>query len=210
MSSNRAQRIRDRLRQQGPWRTVRYLLGTAVLERLGISILSVFVQDARGSTAARDSRFAVSVLREWSDLSAEDVTALQAYGREPLVCAFQQNFSRGWKCVVARCGEQLCSVAWLTCPLNYRPAGRTAIVIQACFTLPEFRGRSLYPFTLQQAVSLVEAGPVYIESSVFNESSIRGIKKAGFTEIGLVVTLGKHVLLQRVRQNARREADKGD
>lgn len=199
------ERIRDRVSKQGWLATTAYLFGTGLIERAGISVMRVYV--ARSTSARAPEAAPEDILRDMKDLGTADREDLRAYGGERLLQSFEGNFRRGSWCVISRVGSRIGSVCWLTRSRVYGPARRQpAVVIQSCFTLPQFRGKSLYSATLRRtcacAAHFWNEPSVFIESSVFNESSIRGIEKAGFQPIGIVVYAGGRSMYCKVH-NAR-------
>ena len=64
--------------------------------------------------------------------------------------------------------------------------------IGPCHTFSQFRGRGIYPRILRHIVSTVgtEETKFYMVVNSNNESSIRGIEKAGFSRIGIMEVRG--------------------
>lgn len=63
----------------------------------------------------------------------------------------------------------------------------TGVLFGPCYTRSQFRGKSIYPFTLQKAVHLLAAKGVtrfYIDCASVNTPSIQGILKSGFERVG--------------------------
>jgi len=60
------------------------------------------------------------------------------------------------------------------------------IVIYATATFPQWRGKGIYPAMMQYIIEkeLAGHGTAYVNCKVWNKPSIRGIIKAGFTQIG--------------------------
>ena len=52
--------------------------------------------------------------------------------------------------------------------------------IYDCFTYPEFRGKGVYPLVLAKLCEVADRSEVYVACQSLNESSIKGILKAGF------------------------------
>jgi hypothetical protein len=182
-------RIRERVSKHGWTATAAYILGTGLLEKTGISIMRVYVS---GPGAHIGGPLPDGILKSMDDLREDDYRDLRAYGGDALIQNFRQSFDRGYWCIVRRVDARIGCVCWLTKSEAYTPAGRRpATIVQNCFTLPQFRGKSLYSATLRDtlvcAARLWNDTRVFIESSVFNESSIRGIQKAGFTLYGTSV-----------------------
>jgi len=179
----------ERWKALGPRAALRYYMGTALLERVGLEIVKVF-EWAGGAAPpeprAGDSYQAITYAEQ---LSARDRELLDAYGGASLWQTFEEAFKAGWRLVVARSGDDLACVCWVVQTAAYQPANRKRCwVVQRCFTLPEQRGRGHYQRALRFAASAIVRSepdtPVMIESSVWNASSVRGIEKAGFQAIG--------------------------
>lgn len=194
-------RIKDRVAKQGIFGSVAYYLGTGLLERSGISIMRVYCAPP-GAVAEPDIGEG-AVLQSMQDLTPTDVQDLIAYRSEALVHSFARNFSRGFWCVVTRIDAHIGCVCWLTRVARYPPAANgAAAVIQYCFTVPQHRGKSLYPITLHRTRNAAGSffgapSPIFIESSVFNQSSVRGILKAGFEPVGTTLTVRKRAFFRR-------------
>lgn len=56
-------------------------------------------------------------------------------------------------------------------------------------TLPEWRGRSIYPLLLQHIAAAEETERLWIGHEPGNDASARGITKAGFTRVGDLIAL---------------------
>ena len=52
--------------------------------------------------------------------------------------------------------------------------------IYDCFTYPKFRGKGVYPIVLAKLCEVSDRSEVYVACQSVNESSIKGILKAGF------------------------------
>ena len=52
--------------------------------------------------------------------------------------------------------------------------------IYDCFTYPKFRGKGVYPLVLAKLCEVSDRSDVYVACQSVNESSIKGILKAGF------------------------------
>jgi len=132
-------------------------------------------------------------------LSAVDRQALAAYGGERLLRDIGRHLKQGERCLVTRVDGRLAGMTWVTRSRSYAPnSGRPTVLIERCFTLPEFRGRGAYPAALRHALSpdTSRAAPgeaVFIECSITNLSSVRGITKAGFGRVGTTIGWRGHV-----------------
>ncbi len=82
------------------------------------------------------------------------------------------------------------------CPVFAQSPQRTvpglpadAKLIGGCVTLDEFRGRSLYKYALRETVRLLrrsDTSPIFVEVVENNHSSIRGVRSAGFSDVGAI------------------------
>lgn len=63
--------------------------------------------------------------------------------------------------------------------------GKKDLHIVACFTHPNYRGKSLYPYALYKILNKYTQKKIWIITSIDNPSSIRGIEKAGFKFEGI-------------------------
>lgn len=125
------------------------------------------------------------------ELKADQVVAMSGYGGDAYVEQARQRLGRGWRLWLATTGGSVAAGAWTV----DRKSGHAAkaiplldqdVAILDCFTLPEFRGRGIYPQLLSWVCGrLREAGTrrAWIAANERNRASIRGIEKAGFVEV---------------------------
>lgn len=127
-------------------------------------------------------------------------------------------------------GGRLAHVSWLvTCDIepttgNVIRLRDDEVEITACFTVPEFRGHGLYPRAIRQICEIARQKgfrSVFMKVRPENESSRRGVVKAGLTWVGAVyewsspllpkggIVLRGHRLprLRRPRQESPRSGD---
>ena len=74
--------------------------------------------------------------------------------------------------------------------------------ISCCETLPEYRGRGLYPFAIKKLCVMARQQGIhriYMKTSVDNKASQSGILKAGLTDVGSAVLLGSPLLGSQTR-----------
>jgi hypothetical protein len=126
-------------------------------------------------------------------LSEEDIAVLREYGGDALVARLERRFSQGDWAAIARIGGALASCCWVHEVSSYPPGGKERVLLlQSAFTLPRFRGRGLFPRTLAFAARCLGRDrpgvPIYIEASIDNLPSRRGIEKAGFARVAFRVT----------------------
>lgn len=189
-------RLCSRCRSEGVFRTGAYLLITVLLQRAGVHINEVFRAGQLPGIGATKGPLRASLEASMDFLTEKDRAALLRYGGNRLIEGFRGAFARGERCVVVRVeGGCLAGVCWLQRSASYLPAaGRRSIQIERCFTLPEYRGRGVFPLALAWAVARLmqegeKAEDIYVACSVGNRSSARGICKAGFTRAGLLIEL---------------------
>ncbi len=183
-----------RIRVQGIRQSLSYVLVTVLMERLGLHIYRVFEaadEDASGFAA---KGLETAMLKGMASLSSADTEALKSYGGPRLLRHFEAGFARQEACVAARLDDgRLAGVAWLTSARDYAPARRSeCALLERCFTFPEYRGRGVFPALLAYAVRWnrerhPERGAPLVECSISNASSARGILKAGFKPVGVLV-----------------------
>ena len=185
----------QRLSAMGLWKTISYYFFTVALEKVGIQICNSFVHSPGATPTHISSDAAFALVRSMADWTANDLEAIRSYGGEELCRDFEAAFTRGEYCAVARwLGNELACVCWVTkAPTYFFADGRPCCLIQRCFTVPAHRGQDLYPKTLAfgcQHINSVNRGPIplFIECSIFNTASTRGIQKAGFQRAGRFMT----------------------
>jgi len=173
-----------------------YILVTVLLERLGIHIDRVFEATEADAAGFPAKVLSVATAKDMASLTAADIEALKSYGGPRLLQRFEAAFARQETCAVGRLADgKLAGVAWLTTARDYAPAKRAeCALVERCFTLPKYRGLGVFPALLAYAVSWnrkqhQERGAVYVECSVSNASSARGILKAGFKPTGVFITV---------------------
>jgi hypothetical protein len=189
-------RLRHRFRTMGFWATTKYLLFTVLLERESFAFDYVFSAMPREAPEP-SGELVFSVVESSGGMPGADRQALREYGGERFVRQVDDALSDGQRCIIAHVGAKFAGMVWITHTDRYAPAGGgPATMIERCITLPGHRGRGIYPAGLRQSLQYLSRGearesPVYIECSFANAPSVSGILKAGFTKIGLLVTIGR-------------------
>jgi len=191
-------RLRTRIRVNGFWRTIGYVLFTVFLERFHVSIDYVF-EGLPDQTAKLSGECSPAAVTSMAELSTSTVEALRRYGGERFLGGFERAFSRGEVCIVAYLPDHsFAGAVWLKgADRRYLPAkGRDYMRFESGFTLPECRGRgalsSVLAFGRSWLYSSTATAPLlFLECSVFNTSSKRGILRAGFQERGVLLLMGK-------------------
>ena len=105
----------------------------------------------------------------------------------------EQRLSDGQACAVARHGRDIVAYCWLTCAPawageidRFVVPGPADVYLYEAFTLPEWRGRALFPALLGRLVSFALArgrqrALIFVLAS--NRPSRRAIERAGFREV---------------------------
>jgi GNAT superfamily N-acetyltransferase len=126
------------------------------------------------------------------------MAALAKYGGSHLATEFRRAFAVNRICVAIYSDTgALAAVCWAERASSFAPwMTAPCILIARCFTLPEYRGRGLYPAALKAADRLIPQTMqrldwLLIECSMFNYSSKSGILKAGFRPCGMAIDIGK-------------------
>jgi hypothetical protein len=185
---------RERVAEWGLLRTISYyIFGVAAHKLAGIWFMDSFEwpdQPVLPSTSAAEFALLES-MSDWTDRDRELLNTHQGITLSPLFPGF---FAAGDKCAVARYnGGELACVCWIHPTSDYPLARNMAsFVIQYCFTLPEWRGKGLYPQTLAFACKSLRsrertASRLFVDCSSFNYASKRGILKAGFQPAGWIL-----------------------
>jgi CelD/BcsL family acetyltransferase involved in cellulose biosynthesis len=194
----KARRMAQRMRAQGIGRSLSYILVTVLLERLGISIFHVFeaVEEEAARFTAKDLKLAT--LKNMASFTPADIEALKSYGGPRLLRQFETAFARHEACATARRSDgKLAGTVWWTMTRDYAPAKRPECALfERGFTFPEYRGLGVLPAVLAYGACWnreqhPELGAAFGECSVSNAASKRGILKAGFKPIGILITVGR-------------------
>ena len=189
-------KVTERFKVLGIWPTIKYLLFTVFLEKLGFHLEAVFAFNEDDCSALAEEEFDFRAIKSLHELEEKDRTSLIAYGGTELIEDFSASFSRGELCALGFSEQRLGCVCWAKEIPNHPVIGeQSAFLIWRCFTLPDLRGRGLYPLTLRHFCSMLKnqdlfSGSILIECSVFNQSSLRGIRKAGFQYRSKILRFG--------------------
>ena len=202
---------RARVAAQGLRKTLLYYVFTVALQKLGVELMYVFEHrlDSRAGQAPDLTADDVSttIVDTFDALTASDLEALRQYGGAELLQEFAAAFARGERCAVSRLRDaRPASACWIIAVSeSYADRASPGLLIERCFTLPDMRGRGIYPLLLarvSQVLRMRDGRPqrIFVKSSIFNESSIRGIQKAGFTRIGRIVSFAGNVHYRPLHQ----------
>jgi len=120
-------------------------------------------------------------------LSPADVEALREYAGSAYLTAMRGRFEQGWILYVGRLAGRLAGGGWV---LTARHKAKVVPLLDGdasildCFTLPDMRGRNVYPRLLAKIASAYrDRGGLraFVGVSPWNAASIKGLEKAGFT-----------------------------
>ena len=193
---SRSTKLKAMFHRMGFWNTVGYVVFTVVLERVGVHVNYIFRMRVSGDPVSFPG-FDIEHVCRAEEMGDQDWIALREYGLSKLVEEFKRAFASGKTCMVLRRVDgRLACVCWMQKMATFAPGDEPCILVSRCFTLPEFRGKGLYPAALQSAGSGMTGEPsgpehVMIECSKFNYASRRGIMKAGFQLCGVSIELGR-------------------
>ena len=144
---------------------------------------------AQGGSVAENLQ--ISRHTAWTELTNTQQESILDHGGPRMKKEFEHLFQAGSVLWLGELDGRFAGVCWHSRPVNrqdyFVPLTASDTVIYACFVLPEFRGRGIYPRMLQSLItSLLAEGleSVYIDCKIWNQPSIRGIEKAGFEYIG--------------------------
>jgi GNAT superfamily N-acetyltransferase len=188
---NALDRMRRLVRARGVVPGLALAVGPALLWRLRVHLLAVYRHPGGNSGVPDDP--SVELVTGWEGFTEADRAVFREYGGDALVARLRLRLSRGDGAAVLRSDGALACCCWVHEVSSYPPGARErALLLQSAFTVPGFRGRGLFPRTLSFAVRCLERDrpgvPIYIEASIDNLPSRRGIEKAGFARVALRVT----------------------
>lgn len=122
------------------------------------------------------------------DLTEDDLRAINSYVGQQYFKTMQDKFKKNWVLYLAYIDGELGGAAWVvpnfsefkTRSIRYID---NAVSIIDCWTIPEHRGKSVFPFLLTHIIDKLRANALdnaFIEVNERNYASIKGIEKAGF------------------------------
>jgi RimJ/RimL family protein N-acetyltransferase len=186
-------RQRERISKLGLRRTLGYYAGAAA-EKAGVGVWLAY-EYAGQPPAPVSHNVAYSIAQSMADWAPSDLEVLQSAYSQAQLQFFETLFATGNTCAVSKWNQdQIACICWVETTSDYYFArGSRGFKIHACYTLPCHRGKGLYPHTLAFACKHLqserEGARIFIDTSVGNYASRRGIAKAGFVQIGTYVTL---------------------
>lgn len=206
---------RDRISQWGLLRTLGYYVFGVAADKVGVKIWDAFEYPKNANSILRSTAATFSIVEAMSDWTARDLELLRAHEGLSLLPLYQGFFAAGDRCAVARLeGSELACVCWMHARNDYPfSGGIPSFLIQYCFTLPAHRGQGLYAPTLAHACKYLrhnqgQTSRVFVDCSVFNFASKRGILKAGFEPVGWIFKAFRHSwAMTRFRSNNRSKPD---
>lgn len=100
-------------------------------------------------------------------------------------------------CFIITCNKKIIHHSLVSLNKRYRPPidctyiCRNSIYIYDCWTEPNYRGRTIYPFMLQYICNYFKKDKLSAFMDIWsnNKSSIRGAKRAGFKKISSVIII---------------------
>lgn len=197
-------KLRDRISRLGLISTVLYLLITVVLGRLGIEINFIYKVVLPGSAAHQHD---VKILYSLNDISVRCRNTLNRLSGVDLVhqADMEKRFQSGQVLALGFVSGNPVSLSWLALigdKHKFLCAGDWLIL--SCLTFPDARGFGFFPRSIcaleQIATERWLAGMgtqrLFMEVSITNDASIKGIEKAGLTKESFVIKLCGNVLLK--------------
>jgi len=190
------EKYNQRVKIEGHFGTWLYILGNFLLPKLGIQIKCIFF-NKEIELKPENKDVELALLNNISHLTKSDIENLRAFEGDSLLVTFENEFSDGNRCVIAR-KDGLASACWIAKAPSYLQDSETVtFLIRDCFTLPNLRGQGLYPQILDFAIDCIQKElphkkvQISVNSIFSNRSSIRGILKSGFYKAGITIQLGK-------------------
>lgn len=127
----------------------------------------------------------------FSDLSTNDITSIKEYAGEKYVTESKKRLANNWRLFLAYINDELVGVAWTftnasDLKTKIVPLLDADIAIIDCWTVPLFRGRSVYPFLLSFIATRFKEEKFERVFGYVNErniASIKGLKKAGYRNL---------------------------
>lgn len=186
----------NRFSQWGVLRTLGYYVFAVGADKVGVGIWLAFEYAGHSNAFPRTEAATFSILESMSELTARDRELLRACQGGTRLELYRGYFDRGKKCAVARLeGSELACMLWMKTISEYcQNRGHRSVVLSDAITLPDHRGKGLYPQTLSFICDYAtgmwgEAAKIYADCSVVNYASKRGLRKAGFVPNGWIVSV---------------------
>ncbi len=122
------------------------------------------------------------------ELASDDLEAINSYSGDQYLKLMHDKFTKNWVLHIGYVDGKLGGAAWVLPDFsefktrNMQYIDKSVSIID-CWTIPEHRGKNVYPFLLTRIVEKLRVGAldrVFIEVNERNYASIKGIEKAGF------------------------------
>lgn len=185
---------RERFSQWGVSKTLAYYLLGVAPDKLGIKLLAAYEYPAETPVAPPSRDCSFSIVHSMEEWSSQDLDRLKSIGDIKRLQLFADYFARRDECAVARTQNmELVCLCWLENTNEYPlAAGRPCVLFHNCVTVPDHRGKGLYAQTLAFACKYLrskspDSPPIFIDCSIVNYASKRGIQKAGFLPAGKII-----------------------
>jgi hypothetical protein len=186
---------RERISQWGILRTLGYYALCVAPDKVGIKLFEAYKHVGRHNVTPRTSNSTFSVLESAADWTERDAEVIKAFLGEGWLGLYGEKFARGSKCAVTRWGgSDLACLLWVHNMSDYwQSPGQNCVVLTDAVTVPEHRGKGLFPLTLSFACDYAseEWGDdleIYADVSLVNYASKKGLHKAGFVRNGWSIT----------------------
>jgi hypothetical protein len=194
----RGNRLLERIRRLGLWSTLVYLGFTVLPERLGVEFTALYRLNVY---SAGDTPDDIKVYTEEHQLPARTRQELVSTGGEPIREQIRYAFGRGYILAVGHHDDRASSVSWLSRTRRGAASMKAGDwSIHSCLTFPDARGRRLYSRSIAALCSAAylqsssqDPVHVYVESSIANKASIRGIERCGFRKVGYLLRVRDRV-----------------
>jgi hypothetical protein len=192
-------RLIARIRRVGLWSTLMYVGFTVIPERLGVEFTALYRTSVSATVELMED---VKVYVQEQELPSRTRQELIQAGGDPIREQIPYAFGRGYILAVGHHNGRAASVSWLSRATRGAASMKKGDwSIHSCLTFPEARGRCLYPKSIAalcgkafQQSSSKDPVHVYIESSVTNRASIRGIERCGFRKVGYLLRFRNRVI----------------
>lgn len=190
---------RDRISQWGVMRTLGYYVFAVGADKLNCRVLNTLEFAGRANSLPRSAAADFSIANSMADWTTRDFELLRASQGAARMEVYKGYFDHGNKCAIARLGgSELACMVWLKITSEYcSHPGQDCVVLTDAFTMPEHRGKGLYPQTLSFICDYAlrvwgNAAKICADCSVVNYASKKGLLKAGFVSDGWIISISNH------------------
>jgi RimJ/RimL family protein N-acetyltransferase len=186
---------RERISHWGLARTASYYLLGVAPDKFGLRLLSAYEYIGQKAPVTPAADLCFSMLESMNDFTSHDLERLLTVQEESRLQLFSEYFARGGKCAVARSADSgLVCMTWMAFLNDYPISpGQPCVHFHNGLTWPDHRGKGLHPRLLSFACNFLRSGEaskvrIFIDCLLVNFASRKGIQRAGFTPIGIIVT----------------------